>query len=172
MRRAFFLALVLAGAFCLGCNSAQDTTGKSETVGGLSPADNSIVTTTTPTFSWTAVPNAIGYELQIAGSEEELASSKAENVTETSYTPKLPLTDKQIYYWRIRAKDNGEEYGEWSITQTIRVDVPLSVTVSEIAKRTATRYPGFLCHIPHFGGGSRNRLSFGCGGEFKGSPHR
>ncbi len=85
-------------------------------VSGLTPADGSTITSTKPTFSWTAVDGAAKYEIQIADSEANLESSRtvdAEVIGTTSYTPTTALTNQHTHHWRIRAVDSGGEAGAW-----------------------------------------------------------
>ena len=92
-------------------------------VSGLSPANGSATTDTTPTFSWNTVEGAAGYELQIAGSEAGLASAQAVEVSAASYTPTTALTNLQTHYWRVRAKDGDGQYGTWSAVQSLAVNI-------------------------------------------------
>ena len=92
------------------------------TVSGLSPADGSGTTDTTPSLSWDAVPGAVGYEVQIADSEAGLANAQAVEVSATSYSPTRALVNKQTHYWRVRAKDGDGQYGAWSVVQSLVVN--------------------------------------------------
>ena len=83
-------------------------------VSGLSPADGSTTTDTTPTLNWNAVSGAAGYELQLAESRAGVEASPIQSVTGASYTPASVLTNEQTYYWRVRAVDGDGEYGAWS----------------------------------------------------------
>ena len=61
---------------------------------------------------------AKGYELQIAGTRAGVDTAPATSVTGTSYTPTSALTNLQIHYWRVRAKD-----GVWSGVQSLMIDL-------------------------------------------------
>ena len=89
-----------------------------DAVSGLSPDDGATTTDTTPTFSWNSVEGAKGYELQIAGTRAGVDTAPATSVTGTSYTPTSALTNLQIHYWRVRAKD-----GVWSGVQSLMIDL-------------------------------------------------
>ena len=91
-------------------------------VSGLSPANGSATTDTTPTFSWNTVEGAAGYELQIAESRAGVETAPATSVTGTSYTPTSALTNLQTHYWRVRAKDGDGQYGAWSGVQSLMID--------------------------------------------------
>ena len=90
-------------------------------VSGLSPANGSATTDTTPTFSWNTVEGAAGYELQIAGSRAGVETAPATSVTGTSYTPTSALTNLQTHYWRVRAKDGDGQSGAWSAINSLSV---------------------------------------------------
>ena len=59
-------------------------------ISGQSPADGSTASDTTPTLSWTAVPDAVEYELRIADSEPGLTSASSVRETDTTHTPASP----------------------------------------------------------------------------------
>ncbi len=92
------------------------------TVSGLSPADGSTIPDTAPTFSWTAVPGAVEYEVRIADSEPGLTSASSVRETGTTHTPASALTNLQTYYWQVRAKDGAGQYGSWSDVQSLDVE--------------------------------------------------
>ena len=91
-------------------------------VSGLSPADETSTTDTTPGLSWNAVEGAAGYEVQIADSEAGLASAQSVEVSGTSYTPSTALTNNQTHYWRVRAKDGDGQHGAWSAINSLSVN--------------------------------------------------
>ncbi len=68
------------------------------------PADASNAETTRPTFSWSAVPGATGYNLMLSLNPTFIAPVQTIKVIGTSYTPTsdLPLRD-QVYYWKVMA---------------------------------------------------------------------
>ena len=92
------------------------------TVSGLSPADGSTTWNTTPTFSWTEVPGAAGYEVRLADSQTGLDSASSVSEAGTSYTPTSTLTIGQTYYWEVRAKDGADQFGAWSDANSLRVE--------------------------------------------------
>jgi len=90
----------------------------------LTPADGENVGTPTPTLSWTAPPeNAypILYHVQIAtnGAFTPVYWDSGW-ISDTSCTP--PSLPDNFYYWWVQAKDNAGNLGEFSISQTFRVD--------------------------------------------------
>ena len=94
------------------------------TVSGLSPADGSSTSDTTPPFNWNAVPGAAGYELRIADSQPGLDSAATVSVTGTTYTPSAALTIGQTHYWRVRAVDKDGQKMDWSVVHSLDVVVP------------------------------------------------
>ena len=89
---------------------------------GQSPADGSSTSDTTPTFSWNAVLGAAEYEWRISDSQSGLDSAASVSVTGTSHTPTSALTNLQTYYWQVRVKKTGGQYGPWSVGQSLKVE--------------------------------------------------
>ena len=115
MKNKKTMSMLLLGAL-LALASCAKSAGVGA-VSGLSPTDGSHTTDTTPEFRWTAVDGAVKYQIQIAGSEADLAGSPPvddKNVNGTSYTPTTALTNQQLHYWRVRAVDGEEQAGAWS----------------------------------------------------------
>ncbi len=105
------------------------TEGRGFKLGGsitpMKPASGSSTTDTTPTFSWTAVTGADEYQIQIADSAASLEINPTvddKNVSGTSYTPTMALTNLQTHHWRVRAVDGEEQAGAWSGTQTLNIN--------------------------------------------------
>ncbi len=84
--------------------------------GAVTRLSGSSTTDTTPEFSWNAVVGAAKYQIQIAGSEEDLEDSSTvdEEVSGSSYTPTASLTNLQRHYWRVLAVDGEGQAGNWS----------------------------------------------------------
>ncbi len=68
----------------------------------IAPANEASVTTTTPTFQWSAVAEAVSYNLILADEFESTGSSSVFSVPGTSYTPTTPLTGS-YYSWYVQA---------------------------------------------------------------------
>jgi hypothetical protein len=75
-------------------------------------------------FSWTSVPGAAGYEVEVNSSVDFAAGSKvccAVNATThlttigTTFTPTLVLQNNNAYYWRVRAVDASGNPGVWNL---------------------------------------------------------
>jgi hypothetical protein len=96
----------------------------------MSPADRSkvgLIGKETPTFEWSEVSDDSGvhYRLQIATSDDFVASSLVTSVTgltEASYT----LNDTQAlpngtYYWTVQAVDGAQNESDWTAARSFRV---------------------------------------------------
>jgi hypothetical protein len=75
-------------------------------------------------FSWTPVPAAAGYELEVNTSEDFPGGSKVccpvNAVTHlttlgTTYSPPVVLPNDDAYYWRVRAVDASGNPGVWNV---------------------------------------------------------
>lgn len=106
------------GTVTVNSNGGTEQVGVSMSVGVpdpptlLSPANGSIIITNTLTdFDWTDVATAIVYELQFEN--DSTLTNEAVTVTSSQYTPSSSLTP-DTYYWRVRARDNNGNRGDWS----------------------------------------------------------
>ena len=75
-------------------------------------------------FSWTAVPGAAGYELEVNSSVDFAAGSRVccpvDALTHlttigTTYSPTVVLPNNNAYYWRVRAVDASGNPGVWNV---------------------------------------------------------
>lgn len=78
-----------------------------------SPADGATGVATVPTFTWQAVTDAEGYEIQIATDAGFSTIIDSDIVEGTSYTSGVSLLPKTTYYWRVRAVNPCGD-GAWS----------------------------------------------------------
>ena len=105
----------------------------------LSPADNSIMLTNTPTFTWGMVadPSGVTYTIQI-DNDQDFPSLTHENsgLVNNSYTlPGSAALPSGKYYWRVRAVDGAGNQGTWSDVWRLTVDgVPPVVSSWKITK--------------------------------------
>jgi len=86
----------------------------------LSPANGDTLSSRIPTFVWNSVTEAILYELQLDDATSFFSNLLAVQVTDTTYTSTDSLVD-DTYYWRVRAKNSEDLWGEWSQTWSFRV---------------------------------------------------
>ena len=78
--------------------------GKSIVRVGLVPTNlTESVSFATPTFSWTMVENASGYDLQVDNDPNFGSTAINNSTTQNEYTPTTSLQN-DVYYWRVRAK--------------------------------------------------------------------
>ena len=69
-----------------------------------------------PQFSWTAVPGATKYEVEVNSSVDFAVGSKvccSQLTTSTSLAPTVVFRDN-TYYWRVRALDAAGNAGVWN----------------------------------------------------------
>ena len=107
-------------------------------VSGLSPADGSTTTDTTPTLSWNAVRGAANYEVRMADSPAGLGSASSISVTGSSYTPTSALTNEQTHYWQVRAVDVDGQNGAWSAAHSLVVNIGIVNGLSPADGSTTT----------------------------------
>ncbi|MCI0708545.1 MAG: hypothetical protein L0154_00110 [Chloroflexi bacterium] len=112
----------------------------------LSPAHLSHTTNTSPTFSWTGIPNANRYRLFVF--DNKVASQRTVDIRETtptsatSYVLSNPLPTGRLF-WRVRGRVN-RVWGYWSIRFTLFLDPPAlqggitPVPTIDLAPPTAT----------------------------------
>jgi subtilisin-like proprotein convertase family protein len=69
----------------------------------LTPVDGASGQTGLPTFTWTPLPNAHTYDIQVSTDPGfGTIVSEATGLANTTFTPSATLEDNTIYYWRIR----------------------------------------------------------------------
>ncbi|HEY5565100.1 MAG TPA: fibronectin type III domain-containing protein, partial [Rhodothermia bacterium] len=109
MKRAPFPIILL---FLLGATVGEFQLGE---VSLISPADDSKNVAVVPTFSWSPVDGAQGYQIQV--SERRNMTERVidvRGVAGTSFTPEDPLDEDDTHYWRVRALEADGEEGPWS----------------------------------------------------------
>jgi len=91
---------------------------------GLSPVDGTVTNDTTPTLSWDA-PSDFGgsgiknYRYQVDDDPDFSSPLRDGYTRNTHYSPRL--TDG-VYYWRIYARDNAGNKGDWTEGRQIIID--------------------------------------------------
>lgn len=107
------------------------------------PATGATAVPSTPTFSWTAVTGAAGYQINVATSPTSLTTnptatcSGCVTTTTTSYTPATALAANTLYYWQVQAlvPTPGSGTAAWStafVFNTGTPDFSLSVSPSSL----------------------------------------
>jgi len=78
--------------------------------------------TNTPTLAWNQVSWSLGYEVQVNNSSDFDGNYDYQIQTGVDVlSVLLPELPNGTYYWRVRAKINATEWGEWSIVETFVV---------------------------------------------------
>jgi len=80
----------------------------------VSPENNAIENTLTVTFTWKQPESGMSYHIQIDDEASLTAPYVHENeaIVENSYT--YTFGESNGYHWRVRARDNVGNWGEWS----------------------------------------------------------
>ena len=69
-----------------------------------------------PQFSWTPIPGADSYQLEI-NDDQNFSKTKiccSDTIISTTYTP-TKLLPADTYYWRVRAEDPNGNFGPWVV---------------------------------------------------------
>jgi hypothetical protein len=99
--------------------------------GLTAPLAGAIVTSTTPTFQWSAVTGATGYLFFLRDPTSTVPAAGIA-VTDTSYTPTHSLIDDKTYEWQVIAiltKNGTTTYGDASPPREFTVSVPGQTTL-------------------------------------------
>ncbi|HPS41841.1 MAG TPA: kelch repeat-containing protein [Anaerolineaceae bacterium] len=88
----------------------------------ISPIDSSLLTDSTPDFSWGTVVDSDHFQFQIS-----LSSSFATTVQDIILAPSVAsytatLLNDSLYYWRVRAIDLAGNNGAWSSIRSFSID--------------------------------------------------
>ena len=90
----------------------------------LSPADNSAIKDTTPTFSWQIVTDASTYILQYKKTSQTWDNAEQRILignTSTSYTVGSPLEESE-YEWRVKCVNSKDIESQWSDVWSFIID--------------------------------------------------
>jgi hypothetical protein len=110
----------------------------------IAPIDNVHTCDTTPSFEWSSVSGATGYQIRVDDSSSFSSPAIDATLTGSAYTPTTPLARRQ-WYWRVRAR-NAYDYGSWSATRTFYIDSPAGVPTLQSpadGSHTCDRTPDF-----------------------------
>jgi len=97
------------------------------------PANQSVTTSSTPTFSWTAGTGASRYEIALDTSNPPVVTYPS---TSTSFRPPSPLL-LTSYYWMVRSLDSAGNVSDWS---NGGVDWEVKITSVNLAAPVLNRY--------------------------------
>ncbi|HEX3255337.1 MAG TPA: hypothetical protein VHQ96_06065 [Gaiellaceae bacterium] len=78
-----------------------------------------------PTFSWSSVPGAKKYHLQVATEPTFASITRQDDITtaSTEYTAQKTYVAAKTLYWRVQAQDENDNGLTWSETRTFEVDL-------------------------------------------------
>ena len=114
-----------------------------------------------PQFSWTPIPGASSYQIEINPDGQNWSSGSkiccSDDSVATSYSP-TTLLPANTYYWRVRAKDATGNYGPWVVAPnnnvaavpfTIAYDLPgvLNLNMDDAAGNDVWS-PGYTTDTP------------------------
>jgi hypothetical protein len=99
----------------------------------FSPANYALTTDYTPRLDWSlvAVPTGTAfnrYDVQVAtdAAFTSLVISEVPGLTDVTvheFTLSTDLTPNTLYYWRVRAYNDGEQYSAWSVVRSFRAAI-------------------------------------------------
>ena len=78
----------------------------------------------TPNFSWDEVPEAIGYDIELATTETFTAGVVRGSSTVNAWVYGEPLEYGTTYYWRVRAEKNGI-FSDWTVCIFTTIEEPV-----------------------------------------------
>ena len=94
----------------------------------LSPINGIAVNDSGLRFTWDKVSEARAYHFQIADNRRfDPLYEENTNLSETSYTVRMGLSDERTYYWRVRVQDSATNWGEWSEARSVTIDAETPV---------------------------------------------
>ena len=97
-----------------------DTAGPEEVV-LFGPEDGNYITDTTPLLDWYDVGDAEYYQVQV-DTTDVFADPDVDSLTVSSHHTTSELVE-DTYYWRVRARDDAENFGNWSEIWTFTIDL-------------------------------------------------
>ena len=115
--RVFAIGMVF---LVIGCNFEQKESGEAP-ISGMVPENGQRTSDTTPLFSWDPVDGAVSYEVQVTNNAAKMEGSTVITVVAAEYTPLTSLTNNQVHYWRVRAKNAEGTPTSWSAAQSLSV---------------------------------------------------
>lgn len=103
----------------------------------IAPEAGAVGVTLAPTLSWSEVPSAVSYHLQLATSADFAAPILEDSILPMTSRPLLGLSANTVYYWRVRAK-SASAVSAWSASRSFTTvsappAAPLLVTPADLA---------------------------------------
>src|SRR5262249_19038997 len=109
-------------------------------VGPAAPTINgpaATITTTTPTFTWTASTDATQYDVWANNVTTKQGQVVRVTVATTFYTPTTPIPRGQYNLW-VRAGNSSGGFGPWSAVYSFLIDTPAPAIPTINAPATPT----------------------------------
>lgn len=104
----------------------------------MAPQNGTLTTELQPTFIWRSFDpdfDAISFEFHIDSDPAFSNPVTTGEIFDTTWIPPAPLVDGDVYYWRVRAKDNSDyRWSSWSDAWAVQVDS--SYEVAEVWRQT------------------------------------
>ena len=133
----------VSASFTTGCvtdwsTTTTFTTSQPEPV-PLLPPNNSVGIPFNTSCSWTSIPGANSYHLEVADNPNfTLPDINQSGITSTSFTLNLPDTKANtVFYWRV-ASFTGECQSMWSSTFTFKTPYNMPTLITPLDHRTCT----------------------------------
>ena len=130
------LVLSLAFVFTIGCSKDENNSNPAGPSTGpaapalSSPADGADFGAETVAFDWSDVSGAVAYQLVVAANAN-FSPAVLNDTTLTASTANYDLsqaTSDGAYFWRVRGKDSGGNWGDWSPVRTINRETVVILT--------------------------------------------
>ncbi|NHJ49922.1 MAG: hypothetical protein FK733_19170 [Asgard group archaeon] len=126
----------------------------------VTPVDGALISDSTPYLLWSSVSEANLYQLQI-DDDPGFGSYYEHNTADTYYT--FPTLPDDLYYWRVRARDEAGNWGSWSTVQTFTIDTTAPVITDVIHTPIIiddTESVTILCNVTDLNGISQVQLHY------------
>ncbi len=108
------------GSWCPSINFIIDTIGPEEP-NLISPSHGSTIDDNTPMLIWDPITGAVEYEVIVADEVDFLTPNIITTTINAFYTVITPLNN-DLYYWKVRAKDETGNWGDWCAVHIFSVD--------------------------------------------------
>ncbi|MHA1346348.1 MAG: hypothetical protein ACTSU7_12740 [Candidatus Heimdallarchaeaceae archaeon] len=86
------------------------------------PSNGAIINDDTPYLEWIALGDAVEYEIELATSAAFGGTILYSTTTSNNYYTIFFSISDDVYYWRVRAKDAADNWGDWSTVWSFTVD--------------------------------------------------
>lgn len=108
------------GNWCLSRSFIIDTIGP-ETPNLISPSHGSTIDDNTPILAWDPITDAVEYEI-IVDDEINFLNPNIFTTTANAFYIVITPLNNDLYYWKVRAKDEVGNWGNWCVVHIFTVD--------------------------------------------------